>query len=365
MSKEATAGEFDPALLSLDDPHSLGAFLAGRGGQSHLVCSRAMRDALPADPAGKFTWSATLDKVPAGAKTLHLDSPDDELGLLRAARERFPDRRLLGLRHHVAPMLATDRKAIKSVPDDFRVDGLQRYVIVCPARSGSTLMGNLLTQSGIGKPKEHLRNPLAAALRCPGVDRVEIWRQVAWRTEIDGVFGSKLVAEFLSAACGTRPLGELLDELAPDGVKIVALRRPLIETAVSRVVARTADQWHVRGAMSADERQRFAAADYDFELMYRVLQRNRVENRKLEAALADVAPGRLLRVDYAELDAAPIRTLERVAAFLGIAPDLGGLDTDKLPIKISAQVDSHQRLAERLLADLEARGEALDATATV
>ena len=361
MSADAAV---DPALLSLDDPHSLGAFLAGRGGQSHLVCSPAMRDALPADPAAKFSWSATLDDVPAGARTLHLDSPDDELGLLREAQARFPDRRLLGLRHHVAPMLATDRKAIKDVPADFRVEGLRRYAIVCPARSGSTLLGNLLTQAGIGKPKEHLRNPLAAALRSPGVDRVEIWRQVAWRTQVDGVFGSKLVAEFLSAAAGARSLGELLPELAPEGVKLVALRRPLIETAISRVVARTADQWHVRGAMSLDERKRFAATDYDFELMYRVLQRNRVENLKLEAALADVAGDRLLRVEYAELDADPIRTLERVADFLGIAPKLGELNTDKLPIKISAQVDSHQRLAERLLADLEARGETLDATAT-
>lgn len=361
MSADAAV---DPALLSLDDPHSLGAFLAGRGGQSHLVCSHAMRDALPADPAGRFSWSATLDEVPAAAKALHLDSPDDELGLLREARARFPDRRILGLRHHVAPMLATDRKAIKDVPRDFRVDSLRRYVIACPARSGSTLLGNLLTQSGIGKPKEHLRNPLAAALRPAGVDRLEVWRQVAWRTQVDGVFGSKLVAEFMSAAAGTRSLGDLLGELAPEGVKVVALRRPLIETAVSRVVARTADQWHVRGAMSLDERKRFAAADYDFELMYRVLQRNRLENRRLEAALAEIADERLLRVDYAELDAAPIRTLERVADFLGIAPALGELNADKLPIKISAQVDSHQRLAERLLADLEARGEPLDADAT-
>lgn len=354
----------DPALLALEELHSLGAFLAGRGGQSHLVSSRALRDALPPDPAGKFTWSETLDDVPAGARTLHVDSPDDELGLLRAARARFPERRILGLRHHLAPMLATDRKAIKQVPDDFRVESVQRYVIACPARSGSTLLGNLLTQSGIGKPKEHLRNPLAAALRSPGVDRVEAWRQVAWRAQVDGVFGSKLVAEFMSAAAGARPFGELLPELAPDGVKIVALRRPLIQTAVSRVVARTADQWHVRGAMSLDERKRFAATDYDFELMYKVLQRNRVENRKLEAALAEVPDERLLRVDYAELDADPMRTLERVAAFLGIAPRLGELNADKLPIKISAQVDSHQRLAERLLADLEARGEPLDALAT-
>jgi len=363
VKRDPTA--FDPAILALDDPHSLGRFLAGRGGQSHLVSSAELRAALPADEAGAFTWSPTLDGVPAKARTIHVDSPDAEQALLAEARARCPAARVLGLRHHLAPMLATDRKAIKQVPDDFSPASLQRYVIVCPARSGSTLLGQLLAQSGIGKPKEHLRNPLAAAMRSPGVDVAEIWRQVAWRAEVGGVFGSKLVAEFISAAAGARGFAGLLGELAPEGVAVVALRRPLIDTVVSRWVARKADQWHVRGAMTLDERKRFAAAVYDFDALRHVLERNRTENRTTEAALAPLPAGRVLRIDYAELDAAPVDTLERVAAFLGIRPRLDGLDTDRLPIKISAEVDTHRRLAEQFLADLQARGEALDPQATV
>jgi len=354
----------DPALLALDEPHSLGEFLAGRGAQSHLVASRALREALPAHRAGAFTWSQTLDGVAATARTLHIDSPDREHALLREAVARFPGLRVLGLRHHLAPMLATDRHPLKDVPADFRAESLRRYVVACPARSGSTLLGLLLTQAGIGKPREHLRHLLAAALRAPGVDRAQAWRQVAWRAQADGVFGSKLVAEFLTMAAGDGGLGALLPVLAPAGVRVVALRRPLVETVVSRAVARHADQWHVRGAMSLDERKRFAAADYDFDALRAVLERNRAENRALEAALADVDAARLLVVDYADLDARPVRTLERVAAFLEIAPDLDGLRDDKLPIKISAQVDTHQRLAERFLADLAARGEPLAADAT-
>jgi LPS sulfotransferase NodH len=222
----------------------------------------------------------------------------------------------------------------------------------------------LLTQAGLGKPKEHLRNLLAAALRAPGVDRGEIWRQVAWRAQAGGVFGSKLVAGFLVAAAGGRSVAELLRELAPAGVRVVALRRPLIETVVSRAVARAADQFHVRGAMSLEERRRFAQAAYDFTTLHEVLRRNRAENLALEAALATIEPERLLRLDYASLDAHPIRALERVADFLGLEPALHGIDTDKLPVKISAQVDTHRRLAERFLSDLEARGEALDPQAT-
>jgi len=354
----------DPALLALDEPHSLGEFLAGRGAQSHLVSSRALREALPLHRAGAFTWSATLDDVPATARTLHVDSPDAEAALLREAADRFPRLRVLGLRHHLAPMLATDRHPLRDVPATFRVEALRRYVVACPARSGSTLLGQLLTQAGIGKPREHLRHLLAAALRAPGVDRTQVWRQVAWRAQSDGVFGSKLVAEFLSLAAGDAGPGALLPALAPAGVRVVALRRPLVETVVSRVVARHADQWHVRGAMSLDERKRFAAAGYDFDALRAVLERNRAENRALEAALTGIEPARLLVVDYAELDAQPLRTLERVAAFLEIAPDLDGLRDDKLPIKISAQVDTHRRLAERFLEDLAARGDALSADAT-
>jgi LPS sulfotransferase NodH len=357
--------QFDPALLALDDPHSLGHFLAGRGAQSHLVSSPALREALPVDKAGAFTWSQTLDDVPAKARTIHVDSPDAELALLAEARERFPEARVLGLRHHLAPMLATDRKAIKQVPADFSPASLARYAIVCPARSGSTLLGQLLAQSGIGKPKEHLRNPLAAALRSPGVDVAEAWRQVAWRAEVGGVFGSKLVAEFVSAAAGSRGFAALLAELVPEGVPVIALRRPLIDTVVSRWVARKADQWHVRGAMTLEERKRFAAAEYDYDMLHHVLERNRAENRTAEAALDAMAGRPVLRVAYADLDADPMATLERVAGFLGIRPKLDGLNGDRLPIKISAEVDTHRRLAGQFLADLQAHGEALDPEATL
>ncbi len=361
LAPGAGPAEVDAALLGHGEEHGLGAFLASRGAQSHLVSSRALRESLPADPTGAFTWSAGLAEVPATARTIHVDSADAELALWQEAGARFPGCRVLGLRHHLLPMLSTDRQPLKQVPAGWRADELRRYVIACPARSGSTLLGQLLTQAGLGRPKEHLRNGLAAALRSPGVDRTEAWRQVAWRAQVDGIFGSKLVAEFLLAAAGSGTVGERLAELAPEGVRVVALRRPLLETAVSRFVARGADQWHVRGAMSTAERARFATTHYDFKALHALLARNRAENLALESALARIPPARVFNVDYAELDARPIRTLEAVAAFLGETPELPGIRLDKLPIKISGQVDTHARLAERFLDDLRAHGESLEA----
>src|SRR6185436_16093743 len=93
---------------------TLARFLAGRGPQSHILADRSLIDALPADPARGFTWSATLEGVPETARAIYVDA-DDELAQCRAAATRFPGRRVWGLRHHVAPMLVGDRQPLNSV----------------------------------------------------------------------------------------------------------------------------------------------------------------------------------------------------------------------------------------------------------
>ena len=342
---------------------SLARFLAGRGAQSHIVASRALVDALPPDPAGAFTWSESLDGVPATAKTVYIDSDTAEFALWRAAAERFPDRRVLGLRHHLVPMLAGDGQPRKDVPRDFRAETLRRFVLVCPARSGSTWLAQMLGQVGVGRPREHLRGGLLAAFRSPGVDTSELWRQLAWRAARGGVFATKLVGQFVIPAAGSRPLGELLAELAPEGVPVVSLHRAVIDTTVSRYIAGGAHLFHVRGAMTLQERARFENRPYNLPELRRVLEANLAEVRALDAGVACLPAGRVLHIDYAELDAHPMRTLERVAAFLGVAPDLRGLRPERLPLKISASIESSARIRARLLSDLQ--GEGVDTEALV
>jgi hypothetical protein len=356
MTPAGDAAALRAALLGDGSEGTLARFLAGRGAQSHLVAQRSLVDALPPDPARGFTWSATLDEVPDTARAIYLDGDDDERGLLQAAAARFPGRRVWGLRHHVAPMLAGDRQPLKDVPPEFRVEELRRHVIVCPARSGSTLLAQMLGQVGAGRARDHVRDGLAAALRSPGVDRAELWRQLAWRAAREGRFASKLVGECLIEAAGPRPVADLLAELAPAGVPVVALHRPVIDTVVSRYIADAAGLFHVRGALTAQERALFEACPYEPVTLRRLLAANLAENRIIEQALARLPAERVLHVAYADLDAQPLPTVQRVADFLGVEADLDAIKPTKLPIKISARVDSSGRIRRRLIEDLRAQG---------
>jgi LPS sulfotransferase NodH len=360
---EGDAAALRAELLGDGAEGSLARFLAGRGAQSHIVAGRDLIAALPPDPAQAFTWSESPDGVPPSAKAIYVDSDTGEFALWRTVAERFPDRRVWGLRHHVMPMLAGDGQPRKDVPPDFRIEALRRYVIVCPARSGSTFLEQMLGQAGIGRAREHLRDGLLAAFRTPGVDTIELWRQLAWRAARGGVFATKLVGQFVIPAAGARPLGELLAELAPEGVPVIALHRPVIDTTVSRYIAGGARLYHVRGAMTPEERGRFESRPYNDRELRRVLEANLDEVRTLDAGVAQLPADRVLHVAYADLDAEPIRTLERVAAFIGVAPDLRGLKPERLPLKISAQVDSSARIRARFLAQLRDEGVDVDALA--
>jgi len=356
-----TAGAEAEALLGDGSEGTLARFLAGRGPQSHILAEQALIDALPADPARGFTWSPTLEGVPETARAIYVDAGDDELAQCRAATARFPGRRIWGLRHHVAPMLVGDRQPLNSVPEDFRMERLRRFVIVCPARSGSTWLAQMLGQMGAGRAREHLRDALIPAMRSRGVDRAELWRQVAWRAEREGVFATKLIGEFLVAAAGSRPVGDLLAELAPEGVPVIALHRAVIDTVVSRYVAGSARQFHVRGALTPQERARFEEGTYDAQALRGLLEANLAENRVVEEALARLPAHRVLHVNYADLDARPLETVERVTTFLGVKADVNALRPAKLPIKISARIDSSARIRAQFIDDLRAEGRDVDA----
>jgi hypothetical protein len=361
VSSAGDAAALRAALLGDGSEGTVARFLAGRGAQSHIVAERSLVDALPADPARGFTWSPTLDDVPDTARAIYVDAGDDELAQCRAATARFPGRRVWGLRHHVAPMLVGDGQPLKNVPDDFRVESLRRFAIVCPARSGSTYFSQMLGQVGAGRAREHLRDVLLPAIRSRGVDRAELWRQLAWRAAREGTFGTKLVGEFLLAAAGEGSVAELLATLAPEGVPVIALHRPVIDTVVSRHVAGVARQFHVRGMITPQERARFEDSRYDAARLRRLLEANLAENRIVEEALARLPAHRVLHVNYADLDAQPMRTVLRAAAFLGVEADLRALRPAQLPIKISARIDSSARIRSRFIDDLRAEGRDVDA----
>jgi LPS sulfotransferase NodH len=355
------APDLDARWLGGTGEARIGEFLASRAATTHLVMPRALVDALPPDPTGGFTHSEALDGIGEAARVVIVGSTTQEATLLAQARERLPGRRILGLHHHVLPMRVSDRQPLKDVPPSFRIADAQPYAIVCPARSGSTFLCGLLRDAGFGRPREHLRRPLALALRTPGVDTREVWRQVAGRAQQRGIFGTKLVAQFLDDAAGGRPLTDTLAPLTDEGARIVLLRRPALDSTVSRFLAGRAQRFHARGELKAEDRARFEAVGYDFAALREILVRNLDENERLAAAVEALPAERVLKIDYADLDRDPLPTLERVADFLGRAAKTDAVDFGHLTTRISAQIGNSAITRARFLEDLATRDTTLAA----
>src|SRR5262249_5864004 len=134
-----------------------------------------------------------------------------------------------------------------------------------------------------------------------------------------------------------------------------------IDTVVSRYVAGRARLFHVRGALTPEERARFEEGTYDAATLRALLEANLAENRIVEEALATLPAQRVLHVDYAELEAQPLPTVERIAAFLGVKADMNALRPAKLPLKISARIDSSGRIRAQFIDDLRAEGRDVEA----
>jgi LPS sulfotransferase NodH len=341
-------------LLDAAADYKLAQYLSRRQGGAHLVAPADLLQAVRAlAPQAPWSSSTTLDDVPAGKKRLFVYSPTDEAGLIQAARARFPKATVLGLMHHILPRLAcspTGRKGEISVESGG--PPTQHFAVVCTPRTGSTFYCELLQAGGLGAAREHLRPALVHVLHQPGVDREALLREVLSFGQVHGLFGTKLISEFLFDGFGKAQAAAALACLHERGFRFIHLSRDLAEQAVSKYVAGRTDVWHVRGDVGRQQQAAIAEVPYDGPALRQLYDRARAETEALDAALATLPAGSVLRARYEDFTTEPLASLREAAAFLGRDAALPAVDFTTLPVRLSATAPSMQAMAQRLQSDL-------------
>lgn len=342
-------------LFAAAADYKLDHFLAGRKAAAHIVAPADVLQHLRSlAPQAPWSSSTGLDEVPAGKKRLFVYDPQDETTLLQAARQRYPQLDVLGVLHHVIPRLACSPNGRKG---ELTAKPLgapeQRFAVVCTARTGSTFYCELLQAGGLGAAREHLRPALVHVLRHAHVNREQVYDEVLSCGQVGGLFGTKIISEFLFDAVGKAQAGDTLACLHKRGFQFIHLSRDLAEQAVSKYVAGRTDLWHVHGEVRSQHQARIAQVPYDQAALRQHYQRAKAETEALNDALARLPATAVLAARYEDFTSEPLAALQQAASYLGRTAALARVDFSTLPARISAAAPSMQAMAQRLREDTQ------------
>jgi LPS sulfotransferase NodH len=199
------------------------------------------------------------------------------------------------------------------------------YAILCLPRCGSTLLTKELELLGLGHPKEHIRTPSVLLLQhrdISGFDFARWWGLVRANNSSNGVFGTKVIVDFLQMSTSAMDSVErsfLFDELKRmRTIRIV--RRNKIEQAVSDFVARKTGVWHL---WSSDIKQNYGSklgnvdlSENDWNDLIGIYRKFVKNEEVLERMLVDSGVP-LIDIDYDALTERPKQTVAEVVRQLG------------------------------------------------
>lgn len=344
-------------LFAAAADYKLDHFLASRKAAAHLVApAEVLQHLHTLAPQAPWSSSTGLDGVPADKKRLFIYDPHNETALLHAAQQRHPQMDALGVLHHVIPRLACSPNGRKGEMGA-KPQGApqQHFAVVCTPRTGSTFYCELLQAGGLGAAREHLRPPLVHVLRQPHVAREQVFNEVLSCGQVGGLFGTKIISEFLFDAVGKPQAAETLACLHERGFQFIHLSRDLAEQAVSKYVAARTDLWHVHGEVRSQHQARIAQVPYDQAELHQLYRRAQTETDALAEALARLPATAVLAARYEDFTTEPLTALQQAATYLGRTAALARVDFSTLPARLSAAAPNMQAMAQRLREETQAR----------
>ncbi|MDZ7814352.1 MAG: Stf0 family sulfotransferase [Ideonella sp.] len=343
-------------LFAAAADYQLDHFLASRKAAAHIVApAEVLQHLHTLAPQAAWSSGSTLDDIPKGKKRLFIIDPLHEAALLQTARQRYPQMDVLGVLHHVIPRLACSPNGRKGeMAAKPQGAPQQHFAVVCTARTGSTFYCELLQAGGLGAAREHLRPPLVHVLRQPSVNREKVFEEVLACGHVDGLFGTKIISEFLFDAVGKTQAADTLACLHERGFQFIHLSRDLAEQAVSKYVASRTDLWHVHGQVRSQHQARIAQVPYDQAALHQHYQRAKSETEALEQALARLPGTAVLAARYEDFTTEPLAALQQAARTLGRTAALARVDFSTLPARLSAAAPNMHAMAQRLREETQA-----------
>lgn len=226
------------------------------------------------------------------------------------------------------------------------------YVILCLPRCGSTLLAKELELLHLGRPTEHLRAAVVELIRAPaasGFDVTRWWDVVQANNTIDGVFGTKVLIDFLLMAQEADPdVGDFLRQALGKLRVLRIVRRNKVDQAVSDHLARKTGVWHLwNDATKAGYGDRLALVGDDVTEAAATWRKFVANERRLDALLreADISP---IDIDYEALAADPKGIVKAAVEAMGRRVPDGYLTS---PVSLEpTRSPTHARLATLLSA---------------
>lgn len=282
-------------------------------------------------------------------------------GARAALAEKRPDIpvRVLADDYLLAVAAGLDPWTDLDTADESRKTG-RRYAVVCLPRSGSTYFCHLLQGVGtVARPTEHLRPHivfLAGHRRETGFDIVRWMSLVMHDNAEDGLFGTKVIADFAAA------LWPHLDESQcralerdwSDAGLVHLERQDKVGQAVSQFIADETRVWHVRNPGDEDaytERKRSVV--YDGERIKAAYERFQDDEARLRSYVKSRS-GPILHVTYEDLVADVQKVVSETVAFINGKPPSPVDLTHEKYFPMSDDVNSE--FAERFRRDLAREG---------
>jgi LPS sulfotransferase NodH len=336
------------SLAGLDET-GVWQFLAARPEGEHVIAPPAvMQRVLASAHEPSFTHSAEIpEEHPAGGNIFVWDFDRSELD---RARRLHPASRVFGILWDVwCADLVEDDLFSPSPPAS---DPITHFAVLCPPRSGSSFLCDLLKQAGLGNPREHVRPFFFELCRC-GWDFGDLLERIIQRGTRAGCFGTKLishcVAELEEVGVASERVARFLRQ---KNFRIIRLLRDPIEEGISGHFATCTGVWHQRGP-PPDEAPH-EAVPYDSAELRKAYRLMAAENRFVVEFGNRLAP--ILDIDYRDLDRDPQGTIAVAAAFLGAPLDPAfRLDLAQAPQKISRNQPRMEEYLIRLRQELAQR----------
>lgn len=219
-----------------------------------------------------------------------------------------------------------------------------RYIVLFTPRSGSSLLTDLMSSTGVlGQPGEWFNHDLASRARntLPGGANTpeEFVRKIqSYRTTGNGVFGAQLVwphlANVIEAGCEKWLVGD-------DEFIVVHLRQNIVAQAVSLYLAAESGYFHSSQAGNA----RYLPS-YHANAIATHLGKLLDQEKSLSAYLQAHPFNRLQFSFYEELAENPKRSVERIAAFVGVSGSFDAIHSPRQKIATGINAEFEQRFRE-------------------
>lgn len=203
------------------------------------------------------------------------------------------------------------------------------YAVICTGRSGSSLLCDLLANTGTcGHPKEHLRDPGVYAMTRGLVSWPALLQSlVISESTPNGVFGTKIVSRHLLELLDGVDLAEVRRMLPP--VRVIHLsRRDKIAQAASIVRARLTGRWHSIAGKQPPETLSRPLTDEELAVAVEEYHDNQRRQHQLDVLVRTLFPqDDVIEMAYEDLVASPERELTRALEHIGVKSgvDVGAL----------------------------------------